>query len=86
MRWLLVASLAIAVLTIVCLTLVLDVRSSREAVAIYQVADGTGLASVLLLIAIGFSGWGAMGSLLAMVTLLLLPVYAGLRVWARAVD
>jgi hypothetical protein len=76
--------LATAVLAIVCLTLVLEIRSQgKEAQTVYQVADKAGLASVALLLAVGMTSWGAKPSLLAMVALLLLPVVAGLRVWAR---
>jgi hypothetical protein len=83
-RWLLVGSLALAVLSVVALTLVLDVRYRREdARIVYGVADRVALVSVVLILGVGLSGWGAKGSLIAMVALLLLPVFSSLRVWAR---
>jgi low temperature requirement protein LtrA len=84
-RWLLVGSLAIAVLSILALTLVLQIRTLGAAAAgVYAVADRALLVSALLIGAVGLTEWGAKTSLLAMVILLLLPAYAGLRVWARA--
>lgn len=83
-RWLLVGSLATAVLSIVCLTLVLEIRSRRdEARTVYETADRAALLGVVLILGVGLSGWGAKGSLIAMVTLLLFPIVASLRVWAR---
>lgn len=83
-RWLLVGSLSLAVLAIVALTLVLDIRTQGgEARTVYEVADRAALASVLLIVGVGLTGWGAKGSLVTMVALLLLPVFSGMRVWAR---
>lgn len=82
-RWLLVGSLAVAVLSIVCLTLVLEIRSRSEARAVYETADRAALIGVGLILAVGLSGWDAKASLTAMVALLLFPIVAGLRVWAR---
>jgi low temperature requirement protein LtrA len=83
-RWLLVGSLSLAVLAIVALTLVLDIRTQGgEARTVYEVADRAALAGVLLIIGVGLTGWGAKGSLVTMVALLLLPVFSGMRVWAR---
>jgi hypothetical protein len=50
---------------------------------VYGVADRASLVSAVLIVAVGLSGWGAKATLLAMVVLLLFPVYAGLKVWAR---
>jgi low temperature requirement protein LtrA len=83
-RWLLVGSLGSAVLSVLALTLVLEIRSHREDIArIYRVADRGMLISAGLILATGLTGWGAKMSLLAMAVLLLVPVVAGLRVWAR---
>jgi hypothetical protein len=82
-RWLLVGSLAVAVLSIVCLTMVLEIRSQSEARVVYATADRAALIGVVLILAVGLSGWGAKASLSAMVALLLVPIVAGLRVWAR---
>jgi hypothetical protein len=83
-RWLLVGSLSLAVLAIVALTLVLDIRTQGgDARTVYEVADRAALASVVLIVGVGLTGWGAKGSLVTMVALLLLPVFSGMRVWAR---
>jgi low temperature requirement protein LtrA len=83
-RWLLVGSLAVAVLSVVALTLVLEIRSTTEEIGtVYRVADRAASMSVLLIIAVGITTWGAKATLLVLVALLLLPVYAGLRVWSR---
>ena len=83
-RWLLVGSLSLAVLAIVALTLVLDIRTQGgDARTVYEVADRAALASVVLIVGVGLTGWGSKGSLVTMVALLLLPVFSGMRVWAR---
>jgi low temperature requirement protein LtrA len=83
-RWLLVGSLGVAVVSIVALTMVLEIRSRvREAAIVYGVADRASLISVVLILAVGLTAWGAKATLLAMAALLLFPVYAGLKVWAR---
>jgi low temperature requirement protein LtrA len=83
-RWLLVGSLATAVLSVIALTTILESRYERaEARIVYTVADRLALVSVALILGVGLSGWGAKASLTAMVVLLLLPVIASLRVWAR---
>jgi low temperature requirement protein LtrA len=83
-RWLLVGSLATAVLSVIALTTILESRYERaEARIVYTVADRLALVSVGLILGVGLSGWGAKASLTAMVVLLLLPVIASLRVWAR---
>jgi len=84
LRWLLVGSLATAMLSVVFLTLVLEIRSQhQEAEIVYRVADRAALMSVALIMGVGLTSWDAKASLIAMVALLLLPVIAGLRVWAR---
>jgi low temperature requirement protein LtrA len=83
-RWLLVGSLATAVLSVVCLTMFLGVRSENETAGkVYRVADRAALASALLILGVGAVGWEPKTTMLAMVGLLLYPVYSGLRVWAR---
>jgi len=83
-RWLLVGSLGVAVLSIVALTLILEIRSRNDAAAIvYRVADGASLTSAALILVVGLTSWGAKSTLIAMVALLLFPVWAALRVWAR---
>ncbi|HEU4895745.1 MAG TPA: low temperature requirement protein A [Acidimicrobiia bacterium] len=83
-RWLLVGSLAIAVLSIVGLTLILEIRSHHDAVAVvYRVADRASLISAALILLVGLTTWGTKATLIGMVVLLLYPVWAALRVWAR---
>jgi len=83
-RWLLVGSLGVAVLSIVGLTLVLEIRSRGDEIAIvYRVADRASLISAALIVVVGFTTWSAKSTLIAMVVLLLFPVWAALRVWAR---
>jgi low temperature requirement protein LtrA len=81
-RWLLVGSLAVAILSTAAITRVLEVR--RRLVALYRTAGWTMLVSALLIVTVGLSGWGAKASLGAMVLLLLLPIVAGLAVWVKS--
>jgi len=80
-RWLLVASIAIAVLSVVGLTLVLTVRrENREA---YATADRALVVSAVLYLGVGLTTWDAKPTLMAAAALLLVPVAAGLSVWAK---
>ena len=80
-RWLLVGSLAAAVLSIALISSTLQVR--RELPEIYRTVDALLLASVALFLGVGLTGWGAKASLTAMVVLLLAPVAAGMVVWLK---
>lgn len=80
-RWLLVGSLAVAMGTVALLTLTLEVR--RRYLAVYGPVDVTLLVSVVLVLGVGFTGWGAKATVLSMVVLLLVPVFMGLKVWAK---
>ena len=80
-RWLLVGSLAAAVLSIALISSTLRVR--REFPEIYRTVDALLLVSVVLFLGVGLTGWGAKASLTAMVVLLLAPVAAGLVVWLK---
>lgn len=83
-RWLLVGSLGTAVLTVVALTLVLEIRSHHDDIAtVYRVADRALLISAVLILAVGLTAWGAKATLVAMVVLALFPVWTALKVWAR---
>jgi low temperature requirement protein LtrA len=83
-RWLLVGSLGVAVLSIVALTMTLEIRSHSDSAAIvYRVADGASLTSTALILLVGLTAWGAKSTLIAMVALLLFPIWTALRVWAR---
>ena len=80
-RWLLVGSLAAAVLSIALIGSTLRVR--RELPEIYRTVDALLLVSVVLFLGVGLTDWGAKASLTAMVVLLLAPVAAGLVVWLK---
>lgn len=80
-RWLLVGSLAVAMLSVTALTLTLEAR--REYEPVYTAAELSMLVAAAAAVAVGFTDWGAPASLVAMVALLLATVYTGLRVWAR---
>jgi hypothetical protein len=83
-RWLLVGALAAAVLCVVSITLVLEAR--KDASELYRAVNLTMPVSAALIVAVGLTGWGAKASLGAMAVLLLVPVGAGLTVWARRED
>jgi low temperature requirement protein LtrA len=80
-RWLLVGAIATAVLAVVALTLILQVR--RQNPEVYDIADRFLLVGAALILAVGLTAWGAKATLLAVVLLLLIPVAAGLTVWAK---
>lgn len=81
-RWLLVGALAVAILSTVGITLVLEVRSRLP--AIYRSAGWAMVLSAAAIVGVGASGWGAKATLGAMAVLLLLPIAAGIVVWARS--
>jgi low temperature requirement protein LtrA len=82
-RWLLVGSLALAMVTVTILTLILEVRDSY--LPVYLVADQALLVGAAVVLAVGFTSWNAKTSLMAMVVVLLGSVYTGMRVWARMI-
>jgi multisubunit Na+/H+ antiporter MnhG subunit len=83
-RWLLVGSLAAAVLSIAFISSTLQIR--RAYPEIYRTIDVILLISALLCLGVGLTGWGAKASLIAMVVLLLAPVAAGLLVWLKRTE
>jgi len=83
-RWLLVGSLAAAVLTVALLTRTLEVR--RDQPVIYRVVEAALLVAALFTLGVGLTDWGAKASMTAMVVLLLAPVAAGLVVWLKQGD
>jgi low temperature requirement protein LtrA len=83
-RWLLVGSLAAAVLSVVLITRTLDVRRTQS--ELYRTAEMVMLASVLLSTGVGLTDWGAKASLTALVVLLLAPVVVGMLVWLKHPD
>jgi low temperature requirement protein LtrA len=80
-RWLLVGSLAVAILAVAALTHTLEVK--RTTPKPYRTAEIALLASAVLVLGVGFTGWAARATLGSLVTLLLVPVGVGLGVWLR---
>jgi low temperature requirement protein LtrA len=80
-RWLLVGSLAMAMVTVTALTLILETRHTHSEV--YLVAERALLTGAAGAVAVGLTDWSAKTSLLVIVALLLGTIYTGLRVWAR---
>jgi hypothetical protein len=77
-RWLLVGSLAAAVATVAALTMTLEVR--RTMPALYRSVALALSATAGLILSVGLTGWGAKGTLTAMVLLLGIPIATGLTV------
>jgi uncharacterized membrane protein YsdA (DUF1294 family) len=74
----------VAVLAVLTLTLVLEIRDQTPAAQeVYRAADRGLLVSAILILSVGLTVWGAKATLMAMALLLLVPVYSGLKVWAR---
>jgi low temperature requirement protein LtrA len=80
-RWLLVGSLAGAVLSIALLAWALELRRTQP--ELYRTAEIALPLSALLCLGVGLTDWGAKVSLTAMVVLLLAPVAAGTVVWLK---
>jgi len=83
-RWLLVGSLAAAMLSVALLAEALEARRTHP--EIYRPAELVLLGSAVLSLGVGLTDWGAKPSLGAMVVLLLAPVAAGLIVWLRRTE
>jgi low temperature requirement protein LtrA len=83
-RWLLVGSLATAIASVAALTHTLDVRRAHPEP--YRAAEGAMVVSIALSLGVGFTGWGAKATLLALVVLLMAPVALGLVVWLKRTD
>lgn len=84
LRWLLVGSLAIAILSIAALTHTLQTRSAHSEV--YRMAELTMILSAVLMLGVGLTEWGAKPTLMSLVLLLLAPIMVGLVVWLRHTD
>lgn len=80
-RWLLVGSLAAAVLSVALLSRTLEIRRAQP--EIYPPVEAALLVSAVLILGVGLTDWGAKASLSAMVVLLLAPVVAGISVWLK---
>jgi low temperature requirement protein LtrA len=80
-RWLLVGSLAAALLSIAVISLTLQIRV--DAPEIYRTVDLVLVACAGLCLLVGLTDLGPKGSLGAMVVLLLAPVVVGVVVWLK---
>jgi len=80
-RWLLVGSLAAALLSVALLTWTLRIR--LELPEVYRAVDVVLVSSAVLCLGVGLTGWGAKGSLGAMVLLLLAPIAVGVIAWLK---
>ena len=80
-RWLLVGSLAVAIVVVTALTRTLEVR--RTTSELYRTAEIALLASAVLVLGVGVTDWGARATLGSLVILLLAPVGVGLLVWRK---
>jgi low temperature requirement protein LtrA len=80
-RWLLVGSLAAALLAVTFIAATLQVRRTQP--EFYRVAEVALPVCALLTLGVGLTDWGAKASLTAMVVLLLAPVAAGVIVWLK---
>jgi low temperature requirement protein LtrA len=80
-RWLLVGSLSVAVLSIAAIAGTLEAR--RRYPQIFLAAQVALLASGLLSLGVGLTSWGAKASLTSVGVLLLAPVATGLTVWLK---
>lgn len=83
-RWLLVGSLATAMLSVALIARTLQI--AREQPKPYRAAQVFLTVSALLCLGVGLTDWGAKTSLTAMVLLLLAPVASGIYVWLRSTD
>ncbi|HEX6208986.1 MAG TPA: low temperature requirement protein A, partial [Actinomycetota bacterium] len=83
-RWLLVGSLAVALLSVAALTWTLEARRAQP--RLYRTAEAAILLGGMLALAVGATEWGAKASLTAMVIVLLIPVAAGSIVWRRQTE
>jgi low temperature requirement protein LtrA len=83
-RWLLVGACAVAVGSVAALTRTL--KAGRSYPTLYRTVTGALAGSALAIVAVGFTDWGAEGTLIAMVLLLGVPIAAGLTVWVVHLD
>jgi low temperature requirement protein LtrA len=83
-RWLLVASLSVAVVSVVAIARTLEIR--RRQSQIYRPAEAALLISGLLSLGVGLTDWEAKAILTSLVVLLAAPVATGLIVWLKHTD
>jgi low temperature requirement protein LtrA len=77
-RWLLVGAMSIAIVSVALLTRTLGARA--QAPELYLRAELTMYGSAVLALAVGLTDWGANPTLMAMVILLLAPMFVALHV------
>jgi low temperature requirement protein LtrA len=80
-RWLLVGSLAAALLSIALISWTLQIRADQP--QLYRTVDVVLVACAVLSLGVGLTDWAAKGSLGAMVVLLLAPIAVGVVVWLK---
>ena len=83
-RWLLVGSLATAILSVVLIARTLEI--ARAMPKVYRAGETFLVISAILCLGVGLTDWSAKTSLSAMVVLLLAPVGSGIYVWLRYTD
>ena len=83
-RWLLAGSLSVAMFSVALIVETLQAR--RDHPEIYRYARLALVVSSVLCLGVGFTDWGAKGSIGAMVLLLLAPVGVGVVLWLRHTD
>ena len=80
-RWLLVASLAVALVSVAAIARTLEIQ--RRLPQVYRAAEAALVISGLLCVGVGLTAWGAKAILTSMVLLLAGPVATGLVVWLK---
>jgi low temperature requirement protein LtrA len=83
-RWLLVASLSAAMLSVTAIILTLQIR--RRYPQVYRPAEAALVGSAVLTLAVGLTDWEAKATLGAMAVLLLAPVATGVWVWVKRTE
>ena len=80
-RWLLAGALAAALFSVTAITATLKVRAKVP--ELYRTVDVVLIVCAALCLGVGLTGWGAKGTLTALVLLLLAPIVVGLLVWLK---
>lgn len=83
-RWLLVGAIAVAMMSIMALTVLLEVRAERP--GIYRRVDIVLVAAAGVALAVGLTDWGATATLATVAVLLLAPIAVGVSVWLKLTD
>ncbi|MPZ68024.1 MAG: hypothetical protein GEU71_00655 [Actinobacteria bacterium] len=83
-RWLLVGSLAAALVSMAIISQTLEERRVHR--KLYSSAQKAMVTGAVVALVVGTTGWGAKASLTAMAVLLLLPIAVGTAAWLRIAD